>query len=200
MAGAGPIGRPRRRRRPAGLRAKARGDSDGASHRGLLLVMPADAGCRPPSRGAAAVAAPPEATLAVTSLGLARFRSHLRARLELDARPVAVFGPNGAGKTNLIEAVSLLSPGPWPARGGEGGAGAGAGAGGVEGDCGARVAGRAARGRDLVRGTGAAGRDRRQAGEPDRARGGGAGALADAGDGPALARGREPSGGGSSTG
>jgi DNA replication and repair protein RecF len=49
--------------------------------------------------------------LAVTGLGLVRFRSHARTRLELDARPVAVFGPNGAGKTNLIEAVSLLSPG-----------------------------------------------------------------------------------------
>ncbi|GAB5448956.1 MAG: DNA replication/repair protein RecF [Gymnodinialimonas sp.] len=29
----------------------------------------------------------------------------------LDGRPVALFGPNGAGKTNLMEAVSLLSPG-----------------------------------------------------------------------------------------
>jgi DNA replication and repair protein RecF len=49
--------------------------------------------------------------LAVTGLRLAHFRSHKAARLELDGRPVAVFGPNGAGKTNLIEAVSLLSPG-----------------------------------------------------------------------------------------
>jgi DNA replication and repair protein RecF len=32
-------------------------------------------------------------------------------RLEFDSRPIAVFGANGAGKTNLIEAVSLLSPG-----------------------------------------------------------------------------------------
>ena len=32
-------------------------------------------------------------------------------RLDLDARPVAIHGPNGAGKTNLIEAVSLFSPG-----------------------------------------------------------------------------------------
>jgi DNA replication and repair protein RecF len=32
-------------------------------------------------------------------------------RLSLDARPVAIHGPNGAGKTNLIEAVSLFSPG-----------------------------------------------------------------------------------------
>lgn len=47
----------------------------------------------------------------VARLALSHFRSHRRARLEFDGRPVAVFGPNGAGKTNLIEAVSLLSPG-----------------------------------------------------------------------------------------
>jgi DNA replication and repair protein RecF len=49
--------------------------------------------------------------LAVTRLGLSHFRSHRGAGVALDRRPVAVFGPNGAGKTNLIEAVSLLSPG-----------------------------------------------------------------------------------------
>ena len=49
--------------------------------------------------------------LAVTRLGLSHFRSHRGTGLALDPRPVAVFGPNGAGKTNLIEAVSLLSPG-----------------------------------------------------------------------------------------
>ncbi|MGB0960606.1 MAG: DNA replication and repair protein RecF, partial [Halocynthiibacter sp.] len=32
-------------------------------------------------------------------------------RLELDGRPVAIFGANGAGKTNILEAISLLSPG-----------------------------------------------------------------------------------------
>jgi DNA replication and repair protein RecF len=47
----------------------------------------------------------------VSSLGLSHFRSHRRARLQMDGRPVALFGPNGAGKTNLMEAVSLLSPG-----------------------------------------------------------------------------------------
>ena len=31
--------------------------------------------------------------------------------LEPDARPVVLYGPNGAGKTNLLEAVSLFSPG-----------------------------------------------------------------------------------------
>ncbi|MCE8469559.1 AAA family ATPase, partial [Rhodovulum sulfidophilum] len=49
--------------------------------------------------------------LLLTELTLSQFRSHERARLVLDGRPVAVFGPNGAGKTNLLEAVSLLSPG-----------------------------------------------------------------------------------------
>ncbi|KJZ21128.1 DNA replication/repair protein RecF [Loktanella sp. S4079] len=49
--------------------------------------------------------------LALSELVLSHFRSHKRAVLELDSRPLAIFGPNGAGKTNLIEAVSLLSPG-----------------------------------------------------------------------------------------
>lgn len=49
--------------------------------------------------------------LFVRSLGLAQFRSHPRAALEMDGRPVALWGPNGAGKTNVLEAVSLLSPG-----------------------------------------------------------------------------------------
>lgn len=48
---------------------------------------------------------------AVTSLALSHLRSHRAARLELDGRPVAIFGPNGAGKTNVLEAVSMLSPG-----------------------------------------------------------------------------------------
>ena len=50
-------------------------------------------------------------SLHVASLALSHFRSHRRARLALDGRPVAIHGPNGSGKTNLIEAVSLLSPG-----------------------------------------------------------------------------------------
>jgi DNA replication and repair protein RecF len=51
------------------------------------------------------------ARLHVAGLTVARFRSHARASLDLDGRPVALWGPNGAGKTNLLEAVSLLSPG-----------------------------------------------------------------------------------------
>ncbi|MCP5089229.1 MAG: DNA replication/repair protein RecF [Rhodobacteraceae bacterium] len=51
------------------------------------------------------------ATLAVHGLTLSHFRSHKNARLEPDGRPIAIFGPNGAGKTNILEAISLLSPG-----------------------------------------------------------------------------------------
>ncbi|MEL7133895.1 MAG: AAA family ATPase, partial [Pseudomonadota bacterium] len=47
--------------------------------------------------------------LSLSALTVSHFRSHKLARLELDARPVAIFGPNGAGKTNILEAVSLFS-------------------------------------------------------------------------------------------
>jgi DNA replication and repair protein RecF len=47
----------------------------------------------------------------LTELAIVRFRSHSATRLLLDGRPVAIFGPNGAGKTNVLEAISLLSPG-----------------------------------------------------------------------------------------
>ena len=47
----------------------------------------------------------------VTDLTISHLRSHKRSALRLDGRPVAIYGPNGAGKTNILEAVSLLSPG-----------------------------------------------------------------------------------------
>lgn len=49
--------------------------------------------------------------LFLSHLTLSHFRSHRRAKLDLDGRPVAIYGPNGAGKTNILEAVSILSPG-----------------------------------------------------------------------------------------
>jgi DNA replication and repair protein RecF len=49
--------------------------------------------------------------LAIETLALSHFRSHRATRLAFDGRPVALVGPNGAGKTNVLEAVSLLSPG-----------------------------------------------------------------------------------------
>lgn len=51
------------------------------------------------------------AGLYLTHLTLSHFRSHKRAVIDIDARPIAIFGDNGAGKTNILEAVSLLSPG-----------------------------------------------------------------------------------------
>ncbi|WP_375265495.1 DNA replication/repair protein RecF [Planktotalea sp.] len=50
-------------------------------------------------------------TLALTELTLSHFRSHKLARISCGPLPVAIYGPNGAGKTNILEAVSLFSPG-----------------------------------------------------------------------------------------
>ncbi|MGH9809837.1 MAG: AAA family ATPase, partial [Terriglobia bacterium] len=51
------------------------------------------------------------ARLAVTRLMLTNFRSYSSIDIETAARPVVLAGPNGAGKTNLLDAISLLSPG-----------------------------------------------------------------------------------------
>ncbi|MFN4229308.1 DNA replication/repair protein RecF [Parvibaculum sp.] len=56
-----------------------------------------------------APAAAPRVSL--SRLVVTDFRSYARAELHLDGRPVVLTGENGAGKTNLLEAVSLLSPG-----------------------------------------------------------------------------------------
>ena len=47
----------------------------------------------------------------ISNLTLSHFRSHKISKLSLDGRPVVVFGNNGTGKTNILEAVSLFSPG-----------------------------------------------------------------------------------------
>lgn len=47
----------------------------------------------------------------ISELRLTDFRSYGGLDLDIEARPVILFGPNGAGKTNLLEAISLLSPG-----------------------------------------------------------------------------------------
>jgi DNA replication and repair protein RecF len=52
----------------------------------------------------------PEEVL-VRRLTLAEFRSYASLDLSLDARLIVLAGENGAGKTNLLEALSLLSPG-----------------------------------------------------------------------------------------
>ncbi len=44
-------------------------------------------------------------------LSLTGFRNHGALRLDLSGGPVVLAGENGAGKTNILEAVSLLTPG-----------------------------------------------------------------------------------------
>ena len=48
---------------------------------------------------------------AARSLALSHFRSYRQAQIETGGQSVALYGPNGAGKTNILEAVSMLSPG-----------------------------------------------------------------------------------------
>lgn len=48
----------------------------------------------------------------LSTLRLCAFRSYATLRLEdMPCSPIALIGPNGAGKTNILEAVSLLTPG-----------------------------------------------------------------------------------------
>ncbi|MDB5429380.1 MAG: replication/repair protein RecF [Caulobacter sp.] len=47
----------------------------------------------------------------LNALRLSDFRSHASVLVNAAGRSVYLFGPNGAGKTNLLEAISLLSPG-----------------------------------------------------------------------------------------
>src|ERR1700722_261907 len=59
-----------------------------------------------------AVLPPRFGLVGVTRLALTDFRNYRSTRLDFGAEPVVVLtGPNGAGKTNLLEAVSILSPG-----------------------------------------------------------------------------------------
>ena len=47
----------------------------------------------------------------ISSLTLTDFRSYAGASLTLSGRPLVLFGVNGAGKTNVLEALSLFTPG-----------------------------------------------------------------------------------------
>lgn len=48
---------------------------------------------------------------AITHLTLEHFRNYASLALDLPPAPVVLTGHNGAGKTNILEAISLLSPG-----------------------------------------------------------------------------------------
>lgn len=48
----------------------------------------------------------------ILTLTLTNFRNHISSRIKTGgARHIVLFGQNGSGKTNIIEAISLLSPG-----------------------------------------------------------------------------------------
>ena len=47
----------------------------------------------------------------IARLSLTDFRNHADAAIEAGDGFVLLSGPNGAGKTNILEAVSLLTPG-----------------------------------------------------------------------------------------
>ena len=53
----------------------------------------------------------PPSRLAVLSIKLAQYRSYDLCTIETGGAPVVLHGPNGAGKTNILEAVSMLTPG-----------------------------------------------------------------------------------------
>lgn len=56
-------------------------------------------------------AAPAPDRVALTALSLKDLRNYATLDLSLNATLIALAGPNGAGKTNLLEAISLLTPG-----------------------------------------------------------------------------------------
>jgi DNA replication and repair protein RecF len=60
----------------------------------------------PPKSGRAA-----SPRLSVARLTLTNFRSYASGEIATSGRPVVLVGPNGAGKTNVLDALSLLSPG-----------------------------------------------------------------------------------------
>jgi DNA replication and repair protein RecF len=64
-----------------------------------------------PSIGSSFEHAAPGPALAVRRLSLTNFRSYASVAIETSGSPVVLAGPNGAGKTNLLDALSLLSPG-----------------------------------------------------------------------------------------
>jgi DNA replication and repair protein RecF len=52
----------------------------------------------------------------IARLTLTDFRSYASAIITVGPRAIVITGDNGQGKTNLLDAVSLLSPGSATAR------------------------------------------------------------------------------------
>jgi DNA replication and repair protein RecF len=75
------------------------------------VVRIAGAGAAAPHSSPVAERLASHAKLAVVRLALANFRSYAAAEIKTSGRPVVLAGANGAGKTNVLDAISLLSPG-----------------------------------------------------------------------------------------
>lgn len=58
-----------------------------------------------------AIVHPEAQSLAITQLTLENFRNYANLRLDIKAGLIVLTGANGAGKTNLLEAISMLTPG-----------------------------------------------------------------------------------------
>ncbi len=61
--------------------------------------------------GGEAFASPRFSTISIASLKLNHFRNYAQLDLDVTPRSVVLFGANGAGKTNILEAISMLTPG-----------------------------------------------------------------------------------------
>ena len=53
----------------------------------------------------------PSAAQGIHTLTLQNFRSYTQLEISPEGHNIICYGSNGAGKTNLLEAISLLSPG-----------------------------------------------------------------------------------------
>ncbi len=49
--------------------------------------------------------------MAITKISLVNYRNHKKVDVETDHKFILISGQNGVGKTNMLEAISLLSPG-----------------------------------------------------------------------------------------
>ncbi len=49
--------------------------------------------------------------MTITKVSLINYRNHERIDIDSDSKFILISGQNGAGKTNMLEAISLLSPG-----------------------------------------------------------------------------------------